>query len=383
MWKNHWGGLKALEYNYFLSQFAYGMVGLFGVLFVYQLGISWWQGLWLMLLFYGLQRVVTIVAAPLVGTLLSRFGYRRVMGISLLCLVGKLIVLALVEKIGLNWLFLGAICGGLYLAGYHVSFEAIFLDDNDDRRIGEQIGILTMLQRMALVVSPFLAGILVQNYSFTTMFWVAIGFLTVSIIPLWLMPHHKHLAKAYSLPKVIKFIERQPRMAGAVYFMNAALAVSDFFWPIFLLTLVSGYALLGAITSIVMLVSSVLVLVMGRVYDRRTMKRGYLLITGITALFWILRFLSQTVMVAAAADLVGRFFSPMWWMKVRRYELQLGERIESTVFGVAHMIIESLGALTTLILGVWLLVIFHNMWVVLAVVASMGILISGWLVRKE
>ena len=70
-------GMLALEINYALVAMALEMVGGFGVLFVYLLGDSAVNGLWLVLGFYGLQRMVTVLTSVWVGNFVYRRGYRR------------------------------------------------------------------------------------------------------------------------------------------------------------------------------------------------------------------------------------------------------------------------------------------------------------------
>ena len=77
-------GFSALTYNYFLSQFALGMVGVFGVVYLFELFEEWYWGLILVAVFYGAQRVVTVVLMPVIAELLGHVGYRRVMAMSLL-----------------------------------------------------------------------------------------------------------------------------------------------------------------------------------------------------------------------------------------------------------------------------------------------------------
>ena len=140
-------GFHALSYNFFISQFASGMVSLFGVVFIFQLGATFQQGLFFLLAYYGLQRMAVGVFLPFAGRAVCRLGYRWTMLLGLMAFIMRLLFLVFVsvERI---WLLVPAfIMGGIYLPFYFVAYHGMFLDDNDDAKVGEQIGLLTMLSR--------------------------------------------------------------------------------------------------------------------------------------------------------------------------------------------------------------------------------------------
>ena len=69
-------GLEALMVNYPIFHLAAGMMASFGVLYVYLLGDGLMEGLSLILLFFGMQRLVVGLAAPVVAKMISKLGFR-------------------------------------------------------------------------------------------------------------------------------------------------------------------------------------------------------------------------------------------------------------------------------------------------------------------
>jgi len=66
-------GFEALTINYTISQVASGMLSMFGVLFIYELGEKFNQGILMVFLFFGLQRVVVGLSVPLVAKFIYCF----------------------------------------------------------------------------------------------------------------------------------------------------------------------------------------------------------------------------------------------------------------------------------------------------------------------
>ena len=88
-------------------------------------------------------------------------------------------------------------------------------------------------------------------------------------------------------------------------------------------------------------------------------------------------------MVVVSADVLGRLLNPLWWMKIRRFELKFGERINTLVFGVAHMLLESVGAITGLFVGVVLVLYSGGNWVWLLVPGVGGVVLSAWAAKDK
>jgi hypothetical protein len=122
---------------------------------------------------------------------------------------------------------------------------------------------------------------------------------------------------------------------------------------------------------------------LGKVYDRQSKKQLFVVASLIEASMWLLRFAMKAAAGLVVVDVTGKLMSPVWWMKIRRYELEMGERVEAMVFSVAHELMVSVGLITGLLWGVWLLVLTDGNWWWLGVPAAMGVILSAWLVRRE
>ena len=202
-------GLTALEINVFLNQFALGMIGVFGVLFIFHLNRSnLAAGVFLVIAFFALQRVFVGLTLPLVAKLVPRIGYRYSMTLGTLGLAGKLGLFSQIDGGGLWMLIPAAALGGWHLAGYYSGYNGIFLDDNDDNKIGVQIGMMEFIGSLAAVSAPLISSILIDSAGFSLMFLVSLIVLLISVIPLWLKPLRHGKIKRVELSQVGNFYRR-------------------------------------------------------------------------------------------------------------------------------------------------------------------------------
>ena len=154
-------GLQSLEINYLLVRLASAMVSGFGVIYLYNLGVDFRSGLLWILAFYIGQRLVVAGSLHRLATIVQKIGYRKLMLVSVVLMASKLWFLSISSVTNWGYLVGAFIVGGLSLAGYTIVFHGMFLDDNDDEKIGEQMGMITTLGRMAGIIAPFFAGLLV------------------------------------------------------------------------------------------------------------------------------------------------------------------------------------------------------------------------------
>jgi hypothetical protein len=376
-------GYVALTDHYFLSQFAVGMIGIFGAVYLFEFYVEWYWGLLVVVGFYVLQRVVCMLILPVVVELLNRFGYRRVMSMSLMALILRLGLMSMATRATVGLLGVAALFGGIYLAGYWLSFNGLLVEDGDVAKVGTQQGYLSMLGSLAALVSPFVAGVVVQQAGFQVMFGLAMVVLGGSLLPLFRMGHHKHSLRGYSLEKVWKQFEEHPHFTRGVFFWNVAQSVLDIMWPVYLMMMVGSYALLGSIYSGVMLASGISVMAAGKIYDSRPLRRVFPVASAMVAVLWGMRFLTTSLSGVVTADILGRLLSPLWWMKIRRFELRFGGRSNAMVYASAHELLVAFGTVVGLSTGGLLVLMSRGDFRLLMIPGIAGVLFSTWAARKK
>ena len=376
-------GLLSLEINYLLVRLASAMVSGFGVIYLYNLGVDFRSGLLWILAFYIGQRLVVAGSLNKLAILVQKIGYRKLMLVSVVLMALKLWFLSISSVANWGYLVGAFVVGGLSLAGYTIVFHGMFLDDNDDEKIGEQMGTITTLGRMAGIIAPFFAGLLIEQFGFSVMFLVAMMLLLVSSVPLWMMPKHKHKKNSYSLKKVKKLIGEHKLFSWSVFLWFISDAIQWSIWPIYMYLILKSYTVFGAIGSLVMILNSVAVYVSGKMYDKRPLEKVFPAFSLAVAISWVMRFLSKDIISVATSDAINRFFSPFWWMKIRRDELGIGEKYDSVVFSVAHEYIVTFSYIFTLILSVGLLYLFERFEVLIIITVLSTLLASRLLLTDR
>ncbi len=376
-------GYTALIINFSISQFALGMLNLFGVIYIFGLGGSLETGTWYVILFFAGQRLATLVFADLVAKFVSKVGYRWPMFVSLMLAVAKVFLLIGAGPGNLLPLIPAAILGGIAIPAYYIPFHAIFLDDDDEKRVGEQSGLLLMLGRLANVSAPVISGLLVSFLGFDAMFLVAIFVLLVSAIPLFAMKHHKRHTETYALVKVFSFLKENKKVFSAMTYWSVSDGIQSFLWPVYMFVVLGGYVILGVVGSIVMIANSIAIFLMGKVYDKGANKKLFLTSGVVMSATWVARFLSTTPFSVAISDVANRFVSPLWWMKIKRQEFLRGERADSVVFGVAHEYSISVGYIAGAALGAVVVFLGAAGWVWLSIPAVFASLYATFLMRNE
>ena len=377
------GGLIFLSLNYFLFQFAMGMVALFGVIFIYELGQGRMDGLSFILVYFALQRVFVAVFIPFVAKIVSLFGYRWTVFVGLIAMVGKLLLLTQITK-GVLWpIFPSAILGGLAIPAYYLPFHALFLDDNSEKKIGEQYGLIMMLGGFAAVLSPFVAGLVIETFGFTAMFFLAVSLFVISIIPLFLMKFHKRHDGSYSFSAIWRFILTRKKLSWSLFAWWFTGGLQAFFWPIYLFLVLGSYLKFGIVGSVVMFVNSIAVYLVGKIYDRKRASRLFRNASIVVSLTWVMRFLAKSPLWVSTSDVINRIASPPWWMKIKRQELLAGEKVDSLVFGAAHEYLVTLAFLIALPVGYAILIATNLSWPWLIPLAVLGTIIPTWLLRND
>jgi len=368
-------GYKSLLANYVISQFATNLIGMFGVVFVYQLADSLVKGLIYITLYFGAQRLVVYFSTVPVGHMIAKFGYRKMMIFGLICLSVKLYLLSLVTASTLWLLFPSLLLGGVMIPSYFLAFHALFLDDNDDAKLGEQMGFMAMLGRATGIIAPFAAGVIVEVFGFSVLFSLATFLLTLSFIPLVMMKHHKRHFGKFSLPHVIESATDFPEFTQSMYWWTFTEGIQAFLWPIYLSIVLGDYAVLGIVGSLVAIVNSISVYLFGRAYDGGDRNKLFTTFGVLVSLSWFARFISTTPVGVSVSDVLNRSFSPAWWSKIRRYELIVGEKVDGLVFGAAHELILTMGMISGLISG-FVILIITKQWIWLTIPSVLGTLLA-------
>lgn len=374
-------GLLPLQINYTLVALAMQMVGTFGVVFVFLLGQTFMQSVSLLVGFYGLQRLMVMVFSPVVGWSIHRFGYRWTILLGMILASGKFVMFSQITSNTLWWLLVAAVIGGWQISSYEISFNGIFLEDNDDGKVGEQSGLLELMGNLGGLVAPLVAGFVVEWFGFEEMFLVAVALLLLATLPLFAAAHHKNFHKRFSFGESWLTWQTESELFKPVFWRHFQDAFNMFFWPVFLFSLIQDFAWLGVAGSAMLLASGIANYFAGKIYDKRPLRRAHPAFSLMIALSWVIMWFSQLGVVAASAQAIRKLISPFWWMKIKRFALMRGEQLDSMMYGVVWEWTTSLAYVLGLVVGGGLLLITTS-WQWLLLPTMVGVVLSSVAIER-
>ena len=180
---------------------------------------------------------------------------------------------------------------------------------------GRVMGILNTFSSVALGITPFIGGLLIERFSFAVMFWVGIGFILISIIPLAKLPHYKYDHFDYGYREVFRLLRqrfhRRLILSHAGAGMNNAAHVV--LWPLFIFLLLDGqYQTIGLLSTLALLVVVALRLFAGKLLDNPKTRDVMIHWTSrAQSVTWILRVFPVTAVHVFLVDTAYRLVESM------------------------------------------------------------------------
>lgn len=342
-------GLLALDINFVLSRLAASMLDVFGPLFFFYLAQDKLTGLYYLLFYYVVMRIFVIATAIPMGKLVAKFGYRKSMLVGQMAMAIQLAILANLDSFVFWPVMVSIIFSVLSVNFYFISFHGLFLDDNNDKKVGSQIGFLAVLARVSLIMSPLIAGFITQNFGFNAMFAFAFLLLVVSLVPLFRMQKHERHVSTFQGKKVVDYIFGHKNTSFFMFFWSATDGIQVILFPVFLFLIIGAYSLFGVILAIIGVFNMISVYFSGRMYDKRKSSKIFNLSVIVVCVSSVFMFMSNLLWVVVGANFVKKLIAPLWWMKIRRLELLEGERHDHLVFAVGHEIVWSAGLIFVLV----------------------------------
>lgn len=297
----HWRlkGLYALYATATIRTLAYSLIGVFVPIYLYQRHESILQ----VLIYYLIIRVVEIIANYPVVTLLPRLGFARSMLIGNVGLIAHVLLLRMGE-FNDTWLYLSAVAVGLMIPFYWIPYHVIFTVDSVKAKLGEEISTMAILGKLANVAGPLMGGVIITSMGFGAVYFGSAILIAISVVPIFFIKDDFSRLALPSLKEVWIYMKsRSFRSSGlALGAIGAESMIQGILWPIFLFLFVGGISVVGGLTTAVLLVNVFVVLIIGRVVDRRGKASVVKVGSYGSAAVWLLKLFAQTVGLAFVVD---------------------------------------------------------------------------------
>lgn len=294
--------VTSLHFTLALLYFAEGLISVFVPVYFWKLGMP----LWKILFFYFLNSLYFLVLLFLFLPALRRLSDKMMMFLSLpflmlyyfgLSLLGDFPQIFYILPVGLAANML------LFNTGYHVDF----LGASDKGRFGQEMGLRHMLASLAQFSSPFLGGVLILSFGFSSAFYIGSALLLLAILPLFFFPK-RALSPNLTASSVLGFLKEKTLMpftlSGAG--MAAERMIGLIFWPLFLYFAFSGSVeSLGGVVSLGILAGSAAAYLIGFMSDHGKRRRMLFWAAIIFAAIWAGRTLLESPYLVAISSVLG------------------------------------------------------------------------------
>jgi len=273
-----------------LNSFAENLVAIFVPIYLWQLGYSIIQ----ILLFYLIWAAFFIVVSPVVVKLISIQGEKHTIFYSSFFLILYYLGLNYIET--WPWLFYvlplfvaSRTC--FFWIGWHVNF----LEHADSKKQGREIALVQAIAVFSNFITPFVGGALIFWLGWQYAFIIASIVLFISVWPL-LRTKDTPEKIDFSAKKIVKWIiaKKHLRMNLSFFGYAAEASIGRALWPVFIIIIIGSINKVGAIISLSMIASMIVLYFVGKLTDKMSRRK---IIKGATFFYvigWIGRIFADS-----------------------------------------------------------------------------------------
>lgn len=283
-----------------------GLLGLFLPIFLYKL---FGQNIRLVFAYYASGYFLYGVFVAFGARFLNKFGFRRALRLSVFLGASFYATFYFINKDNFIYLIpVSLVALVLYRLLYWIPYHVDFAKFTDKKNRGRQLSAVMATRRVISVFIPLAAGFLVSRFGFDALFMIAIILYLTSGIPYITIPRTQEKF-SWTYPETLKrFFSKKNRKIIAAYMAYGSEEVVGFvIWPIFIFQILKGnYFEVGALSSLIICVTVVLQLVLGKYIDGGGRKRILQVGSVLYSLGWIAKIFIAT---AFQIFIVGSYHS--------------------------------------------------------------------------
>jgi MFS family permease len=259
--------------------------------------------------FWALIYFTKAIIAPLAGIFVSRFGAAKGTLISNLLYIPAMMALGFMPEIGSVAIIIFAVCMGLSVTLYEVCYFIEFSIIKNPVHAGKEIGFMNILEKITISLSPVIGGFIALTFGAPVTMWFASLLFALAALPLLRNTDKVERQQSISISGFPWRMALPSIMAKAATGFD--LVASSIVWGLFLAMFIFAksnndiYVILGALTSVTVVVAILISIFYGRTIDRD--KGGNLLKFGVVsnALVHLTRIFITTPLDALGVNIVN------------------------------------------------------------------------------
>lgn len=295
-------GIRLIYSNQFIRGIAFSLVGIFIPIYLLNLGYS----LDSVLVYFLLFHLLTFAFTPITLLLSRKLGYKFFIILSVPLVIIFLFLLQSSENIGFA-IYWAGIFGGMAEAFYFIPLHAFFVRLSESQKRGTQFSNYAAIGMLAGLFGPLIGGFIAVIFGFKSLFYIVMGFILISILPLIGLVNVKPNTKL-TLKGIGRLTKKHKRFFIMSIVDDIRGNIEGIIWPIFIYTSLKSIISIGWVGTLVSFGTIVFTLFLGRFYDRGN-KYLFLRMGGLLfAFLWAGRiYLDEPLFLFGASLLAGVF----------------------------------------------------------------------------
>lgn len=360
-----------------LRSFVCSLIGIFGPIYLYILGYSFRDIIIMHLAMFSVEFAFEYITARLI----SRFGPKHTMALSMIFLVAHYWMLWTVQSYG--WpLWLIGMMGGIHLALYWQSYHYDFSRSKHKREATEDVSKLYIMLALLGAIAPFIGGVISTHYGFSPLYIIVIFSLMFVMFPL-LKSGEKHVPKSFSLAKLTCKPSFKDMVSYGGYGIEASTSLVA--WPLFAFLIVGTTQNVGLVTSLALVFTITITYMVGKKVNdgnrHEIIKIGSLLDGLVYALLVFVETFMQILSLNFVRSIVSSFRSAPF---VSEYYLHADEQNRAEYIFIMESTIDVFKIIMYLALfGLSYFYGLRELLVIALLFGAMGSLLAGFMPRAK
>ncbi len=294
--------IKELFISVWVENFAMTLLTLFVPVYLWTLNYP----IWMIGYYFLITYVAYFLVLPFGAKLAAKIGYTHTIAFSM-----PINVLFYISLYGVTFwpsmFYVSAVLYALSKAFYYVPYYADFSTFGGQRQRGREIAIMYVVGQLTIFGAPLIAGTILSELSFAWLFGIGSVLLLISVIPLFGSPDTPTHEKVPYLEIYRKFFAKENRRRFVTFLGFGEELIAMTVWPIYVFIIVGNFLTFGAVLTASTVVSSVFLLLTGKLTDKISRARVVKGTSLIYFLSWFPKLFITTPLGVFLTDSVGQF----------------------------------------------------------------------------
>lgn len=290
--------LGAFYLHSIIRLFAVSMFQIFTSLYIFQslknLGFSNSHALGITSLFFALIFLVHAMSVAPVLWIISKKGLKFCLVVGEFMLIAFFLSLYLFQYDPI-FLIITGILGGLQVGLYWTAYHLYFIQLSDDKSQGQEIALGHALSALAGIGGPAFGGLIIAFFGYNAIFIVMTILIAGAAYPLRYLPNTKNEIK-FDILETVRALAPKAELKSFIALFGGSVIdiVALNFWPLYIFGIVAGYLGVGFIGSLIALISTIVVVVVGLLIDKYGAQIVIRILSPLDSLLWVFKFFSNT-----------------------------------------------------------------------------------------